>query len=60
VSAFDQQQQEDAERIERELLDRHVQSIAELHALMDEMGVRHAVPERLQERLKHLPKLETV
>jgi len=52
VNAFDQQQQEDAEQIEREMWDRHVQDIAELHALMDEMQIRHAVPERLQERLK--------
>jgi hypothetical protein len=52
MDAFDQQQQEDAERIERELWDRHVQSIAELHALMAEMGIRHAVPEKLQERLR--------
>jgi hypothetical protein len=52
VSAFDQQQLEDAERIEAEMWDKHAQDIAELHAVLDELGVKHAVPERLQQILK--------
>ncbi len=52
------QQQAECEREEREraMLDRHVMDIAELHRLMDEMGIRHAVPERLNERLNELRK----
>jgi len=52
MDAFAQQQQEDAERIEKELWDRHVMDIAELHRLMAEMQIPHAVPERLQQILK--------
>lgn len=60
MDGWQQQAECEREQREREMLDRHVMDIAELHAILDEMGIRHAVPERLQERLKHQPKLETV
>jgi hypothetical protein len=54
LSVFDQQAECEREQRERALLDRHVMDVAELHRLMDEMGVRHAVPERLRERLAEI------
>jgi len=54
MDAWQQQAECEREQRERAMLDRHVMDIAELHRLMDEMGIRHAVPEKLQERLAEI------
>jgi hypothetical protein len=54
MDAWQQQEESEREQRERAMLDRHVMAIAELHALMDEMGIRHAVPQKLQKRLARM------